>query len=335
MTDTTTALPPVVDRDTWTAQVNDLRMSAVGNGELRQGKSRGCVSRRTTRRGRPSCLGETAGNSGAHAAGRPGSTVLGVSDLATWTIDVPPPSVEPSPRWVRVRAGEIQVANSRRALLLAWYGPGMLPTYCLPAEDVTTDLLRPSATPAAHEFVRNYDVCIGTLIVPRSAQLFRKPPAPLQALDEHWTFTWDDGLSWFEEALEVHVHARDPSKRVDVVPSERHVRVEINGEVVAESRRPHALFETTLPTRWYLPIEDIRPGLLEPSSTVSRCPYKGTASYWSIRIGEVVHPDVAWTYRKPVIEWPRIAGLVCFFNEKVNLIIDGVSKERPRTPWSS
>jgi uncharacterized protein (DUF427 family) len=210
----------------------------------------------------------------------------------------------------------------------------MLPTYCLPAGDVRTDLLQPSGTPAAHAFVSDFDVCVGDLVLPRSAQLFLKPPAPLQALDEYWTFTWDEGLSWFEEALEIHVHARDPSKRIDVVPSERHVRIELDGEVVAESRRPHALFETTLPTRWYLPLDDVRLELLESSSTISRCPYKGTASYWSIRIGDAVHPDVAWTYREPVIECPRIAGLVSFFNEKVDLIIDGISEERPRTPWS-
>src|SRR5205807_7224055 len=138
----------------------------------------------------------------------------------------------------------------------------------------------------------------------------------------------------FEEALEVHVHARDPSKRVDVVPSERHVRVELDGEVLAESRRPHALFETKLPTRWYLPLEDVRQELLVPSDTMTRCPYKGTASYWSARIGDTLHPDVAWTYPQPILECPRIAGLVAFFNERVDLVVDGLHEERPRTPWS-
>lgn len=210
----------------------------------------------------------------------------------------------------------------------------MLPTYCLPADDVRTDLLRPSPTSEGHEFVSDHDVSVGDFLVPRSAQLFHDPPAPLEALDGYWTFTWDDGLSWFEEALEVHVHARDPYKRVDVVPSERHVRIELDGEVVAESHRPHALFETTLPTRWYLPLADVRQDMLVSSTTVSRCPYKGTASYWSVRIGDVVHADVAWTYREPVPECPRIAGLVCFLNESVDLVIDGVAEERPRTPWS-
>lgn len=258
-----------------------------------------------------------------------------MSDLAKWRIDLPPPRVEPSPRWVRVRAGGTELANSRRALLLAWYGPGMLPTYCLPAEDVRTDLLRPHGAPGAHSFVVDHDVSTDDVFLARAGKLFQDPPPPLEGLDGHWTFAWDAGLSWFEEALEVHVHARDPSKRVDVVPSERHVRVELDGEVVAESRRPHAVFETTLPTRWYLPLEDVRQELLVPSETVSRCPYKGTAAYWSVRTGDALHPDVAWTYTEPVPECPRIAGLVAFFNEKVDLFVDGAPEQRPRTPWST
>jgi uncharacterized protein (DUF427 family) len=134
--------------------------------------------------------------------------------------------------------------------------------------------------------------------------------------------------------MEVFVHAKDPTKRVDVLPSERHVRVEIAGEPVAESRRPHALFETTLPTRWYLPADDVRWDLLEPSDTVTQCPYKGTARYWSVRAGGELYRDVVWSYPDPIPECPRIAGLICFFNEKVDVTVDGVREERPVTPWS-
>jgi uncharacterized protein (DUF427 family) len=257
-----------------------------------------------------------------------------VSDRPGWSMP-PSPRVEPSPRWIRVRAGGVEVADSRRALLLAWYGPGRLPTYCLPPEDVRTDLLVPHDGEAAEGFLVDHDIRAAELYLPRAGKLVRDPPPPLEAADGHWTFTWDAGVSWFEEAQEVHVHARDPTKRVDVLPSERHVRVEVDGVVVADSRRPHALFETTLPTRWYLPVEDVNQALLEPSDTFSRCPYKGTASYWSVRIGETLHRDVAWTYRQPIPECPRVAGLVAFFNERVDLEIDGVRQQRPRTPWST
>lgn len=232
-----------------------------------------------------------------------------------------------------MRAGEAEIANSRRALLLVRYGPGGLPTYCLPADDVRTELLRQSGPPDG--FVTDHDVLAGDLTVERGAQLFRKPPSPFEALDGYWTFAWDAGLSWFEEALEVHVHAKDPNKRVDAIPSERHVVVEVDGEIVADSRRPLALFETSLPTRWYLPLEDVREEFLVTSDTTSICPYKGTASYWSVRVGDNVHPDIAWFYPDPIPENPRIAGLVAFFNERVNLVIDGVRQERPRSPWST
>ena len=139
---------------------------------------------------------------------------------------------------------------------------------------------------------------------------------------------------WFEEALEVHVHARDTRKRVDVLPSDRHVVVEIDGELIAESRRPHALFETPLPARWYLPLDDVRTERLVPSETKTACPYKGTASYWSVQVGDRLHRDIAWSYPDPVIECPRIRDLMCFFNERVDLTVDGDHLERPVTPWS-
>ncbi len=246
---------------------------------------------------------------------------------------MPEPRVEPSPRWVRVRAADTWVADTRRALLLAWYGPGMLPTYCFPADDVRTDLLTPSPV-GSGGFVVEHDVRVGDQVLERAAQLYVSPPPRLADVDGYWSFTWDGRVQWFEEALEIHVHARDPSKRVDAVPSERHVRVEVAGELVAESRQPHALFETTLPTRWYLPVHDVFWDKLEPSETVTRCPYKGTARYWSVRVGGELHRDLAWSYPDPVPECPRIADLVAFFNEKVDITIDGVPQPRPRTPWS-
>jgi uncharacterized protein (DUF427 family) len=177
----------------------------------------------------------------------------------------PAPRAEPSPRWIRVRARGEWVADSRRAQLVAWYGPGRLPTYAIPPEDVRADLL---------------DLAGG------AARRIDAPEPELAALRGHWTFTWDDRVEWFEEALRVHVHARDTAKRV------------------------------------------------EPSDTVTRCPYKGTASYLTARAADAVHPDIAWIYPEPIPECPRIAGLAAFFNERVDLVIDGEPKERPVTPWS-
>ena len=256
-----------------------------------------------------------------------------MSDRATWTIAVPEPRVEPTPRWVRVRAGREVIADSRAALLLSWYGPGRLPTYCFPEAHVRTDLLVQAAGPELPH-ATTYDVVSGDAHIPGVAFRFDTSPDGSDVLSGYWTFAWDSGVRWFEEALEVHVHARDPHKRVDAVPSERHIRIELDGTVVADTVRPVAVFETTLPTRWYLPREDVRSDLLVPSPTTSRCPYKGTAGYFGVRVGDVDHPDVAWTYVEPVVECPRIAGLVSFFNERVDLYVDREWETRPRTPWS-
>jgi uncharacterized protein (DUF427 family) len=111
------------------------------------------------------------------------------------------------------------------------------------------------------------------------------------------------------------------------------VRVEADGVLLAESTRPLLLFETALPVRYYLPPEDVRAQLL-PSTTASTCPYKGVAVWWSARSGDRVLDDVAWSYPAPVPENPRIAGRICFRNERVDLVVDGERLERPQTPWS-
>jgi uncharacterized protein (DUF427 family) len=142
-------------------------------------------------------------------------------------------------------------------------------------------------------------------------------------------FRWDALDSWFEEDEEVFVHPRDPYTRVDILPSSRRVRIEVAGTVLAESAHPHVLFETGLPTRWYLPKVDVRMDLLTPTATVTQCPYKGTAEYWSA----AGVTDVAWSYRTPLPESRRAAGLVCFYNEKVDLYVNDQLQARPALRW--
>jgi uncharacterized protein (DUF427 family) len=265
---------------------------------------------------------------------RPTLSAMGAPEF---DIDLPPWRLEPTPRWVRVRRGDHWIADSTEALLLVWYGSHRLPTYCLPPDAVRTDLLHPSAAGAGSpaEFMTPHDVMVDGSTIERAAFLLSEPPAPFEAADGYWTFAWDDpSIEWYEEAIKVHVHARDPQHRVDAIPSERHVHVELDGELLAESSQPTAVFETTLPTRWYLPPEEVRMDLLEPSDTVTQCPFKGVARFYSARVGGVLHRDVAWSYPDPIRENPRIAELIAFFNERVDLIIDGERERRPFTPWS-
>jgi uncharacterized protein (DUF427 family) len=245
------------------------------------------------------------------------------------------PLVEPSPRWIRVRLGDEPVADSRRALLHVHYGPSelpltFLPTYYLPPGDVRSGVLVDAADDGTG--LTTWSVEAGGRRAEGAAWMHHDPPAPLSALAGLVTFSWRD-LTWFEEDEQLFAHARDPHKRVDVAPSSRHVRVESDGELLAESDRPLLLFETTLPVRYYLPPEDVRVELL-PSDTVSSCPYKGVAAWWSARVGDRLIDDVAWSYPSPIPENPRIAGLVCFRNERVDLVVDGERLERPVTPWS-
>jgi uncharacterized protein (DUF427 family) len=244
------------------------------------------------------------------------------------------PLVEPSQRWIRVKSGKVVVADSRRTLLLREYGRGRLPTYFFPEEDVRMDLLKRLSPEPGADGMTHWTVQAGGLVAEDAARLYRDPPPERAALTGFVTFAWDKGLKWFEEEEEVFVHARDPHKRVDVLRSSRRVRVVVGGETVAETQRPALLFETNLPTRYYIPAEDVRMDCLEASTTTTRCPYKGQASYWSLKVGDTFKKDLVWTYREPIEAAGKIKGLLCFYNERVDLYVDGVLQERPQTPWS-
>ena len=248
----------------------------------------------------------------------------------------PGPELEPSPRWVRVRLGGLTVADSKRVLLLR--EPGRLPIYYFPRADVRAELRGPvEHGPGCPD--RGAVVCWTVRVGDRTAEHAawectdsRPERRPLWG---HVAFEWTKMDAWFEEDDEVYVHARDPYKRVDVLHSSRHVRVVVRGELVAETRRPALLFETGLPTRYYLSKADVRMDLLVPTDTETRCPYKGLASYYSARIGSTIARDIAWCYRHPIPECSKIENLVCFFNEKVDLHVDGELQPRPRTRWSA
>jgi uncharacterized protein (DUF427 family) len=108
----------------------------------------------------------------------------------------------------------------------------------------------------------------------------------------------------------------------------------IDGEVIADSVHPTILYETGLPPRYYLPKTDIRMELLTPTTSSTACPYKGWANYWNVDIGVARYEDIAWGYQTPLPESEGIAGLVCFYNEKVDLEVDGETLEQPKTKFS-
>jgi uncharacterized protein (DUF427 family) len=243
---------------------------------------------------------------------------------------------EPSPRRVRVLfAGETLVDSTHVMLLLE---AGRLPVYYFPWADVHTEFLeRISYTTVSplKGTATYWTVRVGERIAEQAAWSYETPAPDGPDLAGYVAFYWNLMDAWYEEEERAFAHARDPYKLVDLRQSARHVKVELAGITVAETRRPKLLFETGLPVRYYIPPEDVRMDLLEPSATTSQCAYKGEASYWSARIGEQHLADMAWCYREPLALVAPIAGLVCFFQERVDaVVVDGEPVERPRTPWA-
>lgn len=270
-----------------------------------------------------------------------GTGPLSRTPAGSFNFDPPPPGsalyLEATPKRIRVMVGSETVADSRRALVLQ--ESGLQPVYYFPPEDVRQDLLEPSDKhthcPKKGQ-ASYYTIRAGERVVESGAWYYPEvlPDAP-DELQGRIAFYFDRMDRWLEEAEEIGVHPRDPYHRIDVLATDRHIRITLDSELLAETRRALALFETGLPTRWYIPSEDVV-ARLEPSDTATHCPYKGEASYHSVRLGtDELKEDLIWCYREPLAEVGRIAGALCFFNERVDLELDGEAQERPESPWSS
>lgn len=240
--------------------------------------------------------------------------------------------VEPGSKWVRAYLQGECVLDTR-APRLVWEVP-YYPAYYIPVEDVRAELLptgQSDHSPSRGE-ATIYDVRTSGKTALGAARRFQDSAIP--ELRDAVRFEWTALDEWFEEDEPVYVHPRDPYKRVDILASSRHVQVTLNDVLLADSKAPRILYETGLPPRYYLPLPDVCQELLRPSTSTSSCPYKGNAAYWSVDIGGVLHPDLVWIYRTPLPESQKIAGLACFYNEKVDLTVDGVRLDRPRTHFS-
>jgi uncharacterized protein (DUF427 family) len=262
---------------------------------------------------------------------------LGPKPAGTFNFKPPAPGtelyLEPTPKRIRaVVAGEA-VADSRRAMLLQ--ESGHQPIYYFPPEDVRADLFEPSAKhthcPKKGE-ASYYTIRLGDRVVKDAAWYYPQPIDGAPPIKDLIAFYWDRIDQWFEEDEEVFGHARDPYHRIDIRRTSRHIRISLDDEPLAETDRALALFESNLPTRWYLPREDVV-AELEPSETTTICPYKGRASYYSVRLNGEPAEDLVWYYPEPLLEASAIANLVCFFNERVEIQLDGERQEQPDTPW--
>lgn len=258
---------------------------------------------------------------------------------------------EPIDKRIRGVLADTTVIDSTRALLV-WEPRRVVPDYAVPEEDVAAEIVpdpdgsqtadghgveamgaprlgdRIVLDPSVPFVVRSTE---GEALVLRhdgcEACAFR-PADP--DLDGYLIVDFHSVDAWFEEDERNVGHPRDPFHRIDIVHSSRDVRVELGGQLLAETSAPYLLFEPPLPVRFYLPAEDVRMDLLELSDTRTFCAYKGEASYFS----HAAAPDVAWTYIAPLREAAEVTDRIAFFNERVDVVIDGERLERPITPWS-
>jgi len=167
---------------------------------------------------------------------------------------------------------------------------------------------------------------VSTLLVPDSfnSELAGHVKIDFKALD-----------AWYEEQAQVLYHPKDPYHRVDILPSGRKVRVEIDGVCLADTGDEGgvmSLWETNFPGRWYLPRTAIRWEYLTPSETHTGCPYKGEASYYNAVVNGKEHKDVVWWYKNPTLESGQVAGMLCFYPDKVDTWVDGKPIEKIGMP---
>ncbi|MBD3781891.1 MAG: DUF427 domain-containing protein [Micrococcales bacterium] len=252
---------------------------------------------------------------------------------------------EPVTRRVRATRAGTPVLDTTDAVLV-WEPRRVVPVYAVPPGDLTAALEPCDPAPVPRELPpvlgpvnfgwhttggRSHDLVVGEERLPDTAFVPDDPDLGGRVVVEWAPF------AWVEEAQPVTGHPHDPFKRLDLLESDRHVVVSLDGLVLADSRRAVVVHETHLPARWYLPAEDARLDLLDPSASRTTCAYKGDARYWSLpaRDGRPGAEDVAWSYPDPLPEAERLRGLVCFYAERTDLRLDGEAVPRPVTPWSS
>ena len=235
---------------------------------------------------------------------------------------------EPAPRRVRGVVGG-HVLFDTTAARYVWEVP-YYPQYYIPLADVDLDLLTDEDHSQRVQFgpSKLYSITGGSEEKPAVRIFDADGDGPVAGFVR---FEWDS-VEWFEEDEKIVGHPRNPYSRVDALRSHRHVRVELEGTLLADTHSPVVLFETGLPTRYYIDRTDVLFANLTPGDTETLCPYKGTTSeYWSVHVRGDVHPDLAWSYHYPLPAVSAIAGLIAFYDEKVDVTVDGVPQARPIT----
>ncbi|KAM0721948.1 hypothetical protein Q7P37_002874 [Cladosporium fusiforme] len=271
----------------------------------------------------------------------PPSAAPTLKDLAIKLATQGPVRALPTPRLIRLLFNGAFIAQTTTAVFV-WEHP-YYPQYYIPASSLISskahgftakqgeEIKTPDGATIAHE----YTLTVGSRSTSACVIFTDDLTGPGAVLSGMAKVDFNAMDKWFEESTPIAVHPKDPFKRVDIVQSTRRVQVFIDEVKVADTRNSMHLYETGLPSRFYLPLTDVEVGMLRPSKTRTQCPYKGEAEYYSVDTGKgKLKEDVVWFYERPTLESAKVEGLLCFYNEKVNIKIDDEWLETPKSPWS-
>ena len=241
---------------------------------------------------------------------------------------------EPTYRRVKVEFNGEVIAETHNGMLMI-ESPYEI-HYYFPQEDVRTEFLVDNGVINESKYKGNaqvFSVKVGDKVADDAAWTYPDTKEKRPDMRGYYAFDWHKMDAWYEENEEIIGHPRNPYHRVDTIQSDRHIRIEVEGITVAESTRPVLLFETGLPTRYYIPKDDVTVETT-PTETHTICPYKGVADYWQFEIDGKDYQDLIWGYHQPFNESLKIKDLVAFYDEKVDVYVDGELQDRPRTVFS-
>ncbi|KAI0058683.1 DUF427-domain-containing protein [Artomyces pyxidatus] len=241
------------------------------------------------------------------------------------TVPFPPAGYsEDATRRVRVLFGGEYIVDTRKAKLV--WEHSFFPHYYFPRAEVQEKYLKRAKE---DEKADTYDLVVANRVA--EGAVISHTSGDFKG---YVKIIFDKADAWLEEDEEIFYHPKDPYKRIEVLQSSRHVRVEIDGVEVANTKKPHLLFETGLPVRTYIPKSDVRLDLLTHAKMTTGCPYKGVANYYDVNLPSEKKEGLVWWYRSPILECAEIRGLIAFYDEKVDVFVDGEKVERPKTVFS-
>lgn len=259
-----------------------------------------------------------------------------LDELGKKLVENGPVKTLPTSRRVRILFNGEYVVDTTSALYV--WEHEYYPYYYVPRESFPRGVIR---TPPNHDLYQVAELQVGQKTTDRILAFGNDLGAQSKALEGMVRFEFGAADAWFEEDTPIFVHPKDPFRRVDVLHSSRPLEVRVAGVSVAQTSSAYHLYETGLPCRYYIPATAVDRSVLADSATTTACPYKGVANYYHV---EVENPakettkveDLVWYYRTPTLECANIAGFLCFYQEKeeVDIILDGKSLPRPKTPWS-